>query len=145
VQNAARSIAIVPNSRDVYVADQSVQRIDSNGQQTQVEVDSLQNIMGLAIAKSGDLFVGDYNTGTLLQLRRGTRTPVAVAPHTSLGRVWTLAISNDDKQLFVAVESGFGAVYRMNLPFDKTPPVQVWRGRRSGGGSIVVAVVPRSR
>lgn len=140
--NGAHSIAIHPNSLDIYAADGVIHRIGRENPTApiRVEVDGLQSAQALAIRSSGEIFIGDHNRASLFQARRGDRQPVKVIDNGAFQTLWSIAISIDEKNLFVSSGAGIGGVYRLNLPLNDEPPIQVWKSTRSGSGTIFVTV-----
>ena len=143
IGNGVHSIAVHPGSLDIYVADGIVQRIDRQNPNIpiRVEVDYLQSAQALAIRTSGEIFIGDHNRATLFQIRRGYRKPLKIVDNSAFQTFWSLAISIDEKRLFVSSGVGLGGVYQLSLPLDDKAPIPVWKSTRSGNGMIFVTVV----
>lgn len=141
--NGVHSIAIYPGSLDIYVADGVVQRIDRQNPTSpmRVEVDDLQSAQALAILSSGEIFIGDHNGAALFQIMRGSRKPLKIVDNGAFRTFWSLAISIDEKSLFVSSGARLGSVYQLNLPLDDKPPILVWKSTRSGTGMVFVTVV----
>lgn len=141
--NGAHSIAISPDSLDIYAADGVVQRIDRQNPSApiRVEVDGLQSAQALAIRSSDEIFIGDHNRASLFQAKRGDRQPLKIIDNGVFQAFWSLAISIDEKSLFLSSGAGHGSVYQLNLPLDDNPPTLVWKSTRSGSQMIFVTVV----
>jgi hypothetical protein len=138
----ARTLATHPADGSVYLADREVYRI-VGASPVRVEIESLQNAAAIEISRSGEIFVGDESRQAILQLRRGTRTPVAVVSSPLLTSLGSMALANDEKSLFVGSGHGAGLVFRIALPLDteRIEPTVVWKAQHTGAQFVPVAVV----
>jgi hypothetical protein len=133
---APTSVALDPKSNELYFAAKKIYRMSSDGPR-QLSL-TATNVHALTFARTGELFMAEYDGGPVQQVDLLTRK--IVKTYQGFPTIWSMAVARDGKSIFVGSGSGGNAAL-IRVPTSGESTETVWRAQVNEGVGVFVTVV----